>query len=255
MREQLYKYGLSGFVLTSAMVLAFSGKPPQVEPMPSPSILPVPSPSQSSSPDVSLSPCAKYNWKDRGRAPLSYIKGVLEVYKQHACDKPRALKSGNVDALAYYGKEASIVNQYTLLMGLGMRESSGKHCVGRDMSAGWSASHTAETGLYQFSAQTLATDPELKAIYAKYKANPSLCLLETFSKGVSCSAGDAKTWGDGAMGREFQQFTKACPAFATEYGALLIRLLRKHFGPLGTQKAEFNESCKQLLLSVKGDCK
>lgn len=242
--------------ILSINCFAFSSKPPKQEPSPviTPTPKPSPIPAQPASPDVSLSACAKYSWKNRGKAPAGYIKGVVEVYKRHACDKPRSLKSESLDALAYYGKEASIVNQYTLLMGLGMRESSGKHCTGRDMSAGWSASHTAETGLYQFSAQTLATDPELKEIYAKYKANPSLCLLSTFSQGVRCSAGDAKTWGDGAMGREFQEFTKACPAFATEYGALLIRLLRKHFGPIGRKEVEFNESCKQLLLSVKGDC-
>src|SRR6478672_2605275 len=40
---------------------------------------------------------------------------------------------------------------FVLMLGLGMRESSGKHCEGRDRSAHNTTAETAEAGLFQTS--------------------------------------------------------------------------------------------------------
>ena len=79
----------------------------------------------------------------------------------------------SVDALSWYNSNfinLDMMNEedgvdtmhhlFVLLMGLGMRESSGKHCEGRDRSASNSTSDTAEAGLYQTSwnANTCCTD-------------------------------------------------------------------------------------------------
>jgi Bacterial SH3 domain len=98
---------------------------------------------------ASTSAIATYNWKNRGVAPLGYIKGMAMVFARVYC----RLKEGDLaalamskantgnrqkDALAWYAqqfREAGMDNEtagpstlrhlFVLLIGLGMRESSG----------------------------------------------------------------------------------------------------------------------------------
>jgi hypothetical protein len=62
------------------------------------------------------------------------------------------------------------------------------------------------------------------------------CFLQTFRQGVRCSATDARNWGDPASdGYNWQAVTKHCPAFSTEYGAVVLRThggLGGEFGPI-----------------------
>lgn len=262
-------------LLFSLNSLAFGAKRP---PTPSPTPSNTPSP-QTGSVDAifklaSESKCASYAWKNRGVAPPAYVKGMalgfaravcmLEAGWQPTMDTAQKDRNNlNYDALTVYAPRFKALGiktdtsgvdtlraVYLLGMGLGMRESSGKYCTGRDMSAGFSSSDTAETGLFQFSMNSISAWGGLKNIYSKYQADPSQCALEVFSKNVSCSSGDAKNWGTGA-GFEFQKFTKACPAFAAEYAMLLIRSLRKHFGPLNREEAELEPSCNDMLKKVQ----
>lgn len=221
------------------------------------------------------SSCYKYSWKNRGRAPAGYIKGVALSFARSLCrirhtGTPAAsailsaASSGNTskDALAYYksifasagitvttsGDEA-VRAVYTLGMGLGMRESSGSYCEGWDRSAGSNRpSAEAEAGAFQTSYDSMALSTELKKLYQEYQATPARCGLAVFKEGVTC--GNQSILGTGA-GATFQSFNKSCPAFATEYAMTLLRLQRSHFGPIIRKEAEVVPACGTLLTSVE----
>jgi Putative peptidoglycan binding domain len=98
---------------------------------------------------------ADFIWKDRGTAPIGYTQGMALAYatvlrKFHRGDgavheMARADKGhSKTDALAFYRDEFqkkgmdnskpginTLRHLFVMLMGLGMRESSGRHCEGR----------------------------------------------------------------------------------------------------------------------------
>ena len=224
------------------------------------------------------SACSKYSWKNRGRAPVGYIKGVALSFARSLCRLKRvdehstlsihtilakASGSSQKDALSHYssqfqfldlkineGGEEPLKAIYVLGMGLGMRESSGKYCTGWDTSAGSNrSSSAAEAGVFQVSFDSIGASSELVKLYREYQASdPSRCFLSTFKEGVNC--GSQSILGTGA-GAEFQKFLKSCPAFATEYAMVLLRVLRKHFGPINRKEAEVISSCNNLLASIQ----
>lgn len=222
------------------------------------------------------SSCASYSWSGRGKAPAGYIKGMALTYARSYCRlktseaAPTALAkllsaaAGNssVDALAHYSSNFSNLSMnvtsagagplrslYTLGVGLGMRESSGKYCEGRDMSASNIAANTAEAGMFQTSYDSIGASAELKKLYAEYKADTSKCHLATFKQGVS-SCGSSSIAGSGA-GAEYQAFNKSCPAFAAEYAMIMLRVRRNHYGPINRKEAEVTTTCNSMLKSVQ----
>ena len=227
---------------------------------------------------VSSSSCINYSFKDRGRAPAGYIKGVTLGFARSLCrlkksdQTPSAIAaimskadSNNdaKDALTHYQNVFSSLSftnsvagvdplraDYTLLMGLGMRESSGTYCEGWDVSAGSNRpSSAAEAGLFQTSYDSISASSELSKLYSEYKSGSSTrCFLNVFKEGASCKS--SSTLGTGA-GADFQVFNKACPAFATEYAATMLRILRGHYGPINRQEAEVVPGCNQLLKNVQ----
>lgn len=222
------------------------------------------------------SACYKYQWKNRGQMPRGYVKGVSLVYARAVCNQTRSdvlvaskAKTSDTakDALAWYdaifaglGMSNDVAgidtlrHTYTLLMGLGMRESSGAHCTGRDLSASNVTSDSAEAGAWQTSWDSHTASPELPKLFAAYKADTSACLLSTFAEGVTCSAADWQNWGTGADGLAFQKMEKECPTFAAEYAAVMIRVLGGslgHYGPLRTRAAEVRPECDALLAQVQ----
>ncbi len=228
---------------------------------------------------VTHSACTQYSWKNRGRAPAGYIKGVALTYARSLCrakgfDGNSLLKIDAIltsansslpskDALTHYQNLFSTLNfhnseagndplraVYLLGIGLGMRESSGSYCVGWDSSAGSNRpSATAEAGVFQTSYDSIGSSGELAKLYAEYKSSPSSrCFLSTFKEGASC--GSSSTLGSGA-GADFQVFNKACPAFATEYAMVMLRIQRTHYGPINRKEAELISSCNDLLKSVQ----
>jgi hypothetical protein len=221
---------------------------------------------------ASKSSCASYSWKNRGRAPAGYINGMALTFAKSLCDQragdsARVLmaskQSGNTDkdALSWYESSFdaaeleidrsgadTLRSLYTLGIGLGMRESSGKYCEGYDVSGGADTSSEAEAGLFQTSYNSSSVSAELRKIYAEYKADKSKCFLDTFKVGVSCTARGFIGTGEGLT---FQQLAKSCPAFATEYAMASLRVLRKHYGPINRKEAELNVSCNQMLDQVQ----
>lgn len=201
------------------------------------------------------SSCAKAEFKNRGRAPVGYIKGMALMYAKAYCAKKSfPLGDATHDAVAYYGAANTLRNTYNLLIGLGMRESSGKYCCGRDMSANFSSADSAEAGLFQTSWGARRADSNLVALYNSYKNTTAKCYLDVFKEGVGvCSANNLKNWGEGD-GAGWQKLTKDCPAFAVEYAAVVLRKgggAKGEFGPIRRKEAEMKPECDAMLKQVE----
>lgn len=216
---------------------------------------------------------ARYSWRDRGVAPAGYIKGMALVYARvrskfkagdaAALEMAKAKTAdADQDALAWYDDifaAAGMNNDtdgidtlrhlFVLLIGLGMRESSGRYCEGRDRSAGNTTAETAEAGLFQTSFNARHASPLLPVLFAQYLANPS-GFLDVFQEGVRCSALDLENFGSGD-GREFQRLSKECPAFAAEFAAVGLRNVRKHWGPITRRGVEVRPEADALLRQVE----
>jgi len=216
---------------------------------------------------------ARYSWQDRGIAPAGYIKGMAlvyaRVYSKLKAGDAAALEMAKAktadsdrDALTWYDDifaAAGMSNDtegvdtlrhlFVLLIGLGMRESSGKYCEGRDQSAQNTTAETAEAGLFQTSFNARHANSLLPTLFAQYSANPS-GFLDVFQEGVRCSASNLENFGSGD-GREFQRLSKECPAFAAEFAAVGLRNIRKHWGPINRRAAEVRPECDALLRQVE----
>lgn len=239
------------FALACLRLAGCSGLPQGTAIVTQPSASPLPLPKLT---NIADSECAKYSWKDRGRAPAGYIQGLAETFRRSLCRGDgfvgaKALGDTDHDALAWYGVSASLVNDYTLLTGLGMRESSGNYGEGYDTSAGSETASEAEAGAWQFSYNSIGADASLRRLYEAYTQSiPDRCLLDVFKVGAKGNRQNIVGSGEGAT---FQTFTKKCPAFAAEYAATLVRVLRKHFGPLNRKEAEFRPECQAIFQQIK----
>jgi hypothetical protein len=216
---------------------------------------------------------ARYYWTGRGPAPAGYIKGMALVYARVYCK----LKAGDSavalmakansfdrarDALAWYDEKFAVVGMrndisgtdtlrhlFALLVGLGMRESSGRYCEGRDRSASNTTAETAEAGLFQTSFNARTGSPELARLFARYSASPS-GFLDIFREGVRCTSSDLRTYGSGP-GAKFQKLSKASPAFAAEFAAVALRTIRTHWGPINRRAAEIRPECDAMLMQIQ----
>lgn len=150
---------------------------------------------------------------------------------------------------------------FTILIGLGMRESGGKHCVGwdrckvdpngcGDLNAVKTPTATnSEAGLFQISYDIAMDRGDFNNLYERYKQRPTSGFLDVFSEGVTCSTKDAENLGAG-IGKEFQKFSKECPAFTVELAALGVRTVANHWGPINSNKVELLPECYSLLKAV-----
>jgi hypothetical protein len=227
---------------------------------------------------AAVSDVADLLWDDRGAAPEGYIRGMALAYATcvrkfergemtvHEIAKAEAGDTEH-DALALYheqfqklgmnnrtaGGRMVLRSVFVFLLGLGMRESSGQHCCGRDQSAENVESDTCEAGLFQTSwnYHVCATDAEMlmdEYIHALEWFEPQ-CQLVAFEDGVSCDKDDWENYGSGT-GSQFQELSKVCPAFAVESAAVGIRNLRKHWGPIGRMEVEIAPEAKALFLEI-----
>lgn len=215
---------------------------------------------------------ASYQWLNRGQAPAGYIKGMAVAYGRVYCK----LKAGDAaatemakadtgapdtDAISWYsqafqaaGMDNSVAgvdtlrHLFVLLTGLGMRESSGTYCEGRDTSASNTTADTAEAGLFQTSFNASSASPLMPQLFTQYAGATDF--VDIFKEGVSCSAANLQNFGSGD-GAEFQRLSKACPAFAVEFAAVGLRNIRTHWGPINTRTAEIRQECDDLLTQVQ----
>jgi len=216
---------------------------------------------------------ATYHWSGRGIAPRGYTKGMALVFARVYCKlldgdasavEMAKANTGNSakDALSHYANqfhqlgmdnEASGVvtlrQLFVLLLGLGMRESSGRWCEGRDRSAHNTTSETAEAGLFQTSWNARSASSLLPQLFNHYRANPA-GFLEVFKEGVTVRSHDLQNFGSGD-GEEFQRLSKECPAFAAEFAAIGLRNMRTHWGPINTHAAELRPEADRMFLRVQ----
>jgi hypothetical protein len=219
---------------------------------------------------AAVSPIAKYFWKERGKAPIGYIKGVAVTYVKSYLELKSKLNSAtsvisqpvgdeNADALSWYEiKPNSDVERlravYTLALGLGMRESSGNTTVGWDKSKLKAkppikpTAENSEGGLFQVSWDSRNRSPWLLKLYEQYQANPNQCSLPVFTEKVTDRKEPIFGSGDGA---KFQKFMKDCPALATEYVMVMLRVNRRHFGPVNTKKAEYKPEAEKMFKDIE----
>jgi hypothetical protein len=222
---------------------------------------------------VAQSPIRKYNWANRGLASLGYYEGMALMFARLYCRlkngdniaKEMARPAGpkaDKDALAKYDSIFDAIGMdndtegpdtlrhlFTLMVGLGMRESSGRHCEGRDQSADNVTSETAEAGLFQTSYNARSVSTLLPQIFNNYINNPD-GFFDSFSKGITCKSKDLENHGDGP-GREFQQLSKECPGFAVEFTAIALRNTATHWGPIKNKEVEIRSECDTMFLNIQ----
>ncbi len=228
---------------------------------------------------VEGSECAKYRWLGQGVANRSYMRGMGLVFARAACNQQRediavASRARGLpesthdlkDVLSWYNsnfRKAGISNDtegfqnyrhtFALQIGLGMRESSGQYCCGRDLNRDYAEHYEAEAGLFQASYGVRVVSPTLTRMYERYTKDESGCLLDVFSENVTCKAGNEKNWGNGP-GVAWQALTKRCPAFSAEYATVVMRNsggTKGEFGPLRTKAAEINPACNDMLKTIQ----
>lgn len=205
-------------------------------------------------PSLGKDACTAYKWKDRSVMPIGFARGVIESYRRARAkgEKGRAIGDASKDALAYYGlgQGNELRKTYAFLFGLGMRESSGNYSLGRDYTAkGPQNSSQAESGAWQFSYDSIGADPALRKIYSYYQENPQECLTAFYAEGVKVNTTGYIT--SPQAGYEFQKFMRSCPAAQAEYAAVMIRVNRKHFGPINRVEVEYRKECEDLLASYE----
>jgi hypothetical protein len=223
---------------------------------------------------ASASAIASYNWRNRGEAPAGYIKGMAvsyaKIYHDLGNNDPNAVEMAKAatadaskDALKHYEdvfKQAGMDNTkdgvdtlrhlFVLMLGLGMRESSGEHCAGRDRSAHNTTAETAEAGLFQTSFNARHASPLLFKLFKDFTANPTPSYVDVFKEGVRCKDANLENFGEGD-GRDFQKLSKDCPFFATAFAAIGLRNIRKHWGPINRREAEIKPDADEMLKDVQ----
>jgi D-alanyl-D-alanine carboxypeptidase len=232
-----------------------------------------------------LSAIARFDWKDRGPACIGYTTGMavayaaafarLQAHDPVADRMSRALEpvfrdsGGRLvkgDALTWYDEQLRGIGMgsatplerlrrlFVLLLGLGMRESSGRFCEGRDRSAHNTSADTAEAGLFQMSFDLVAPRAELLDVFHHYQSHPDEGLREIFEKEVSPPPRpkDLENFGaPGSPGFAFQKLSKECPAMTVEIAALGLREEAGHWGPIIRHDAEVRSAARELLVAVE----
>ncbi len=222
---------------------------------------------------------ARVSWTGRGIAPLGYIKGMAVVFaavylKFKAGDSAtrimaesvhESVENDHTDALSWYNsnfRAAGMSNDvagadtlrhlFVLLCGLGVRESSGRYCEGRDRSASNTSADTAESGLFQLSWDIHGASPEIPKLLTTYAGGaPGFCHI--FAEGVHPTPSDLEIAGSGD-GARCQQLCKDSPAFAVETAAVGLRTRGGnvgHWGPIRRKQAEIRPEADGLFRQVQ----
>jgi hypothetical protein len=219
---------------------------------------------------------SNFYWEDRGVAPDGYTQGMALAFAQSylklkarhpaVLQMARAERDSNYDALHVYHDEYEDLDMYNdldgidtlrhlyaLMLGHGMRESSGRHCEGRDQSADNVESSTAEAGLFQTSYNASSfSEPYFDNLMDEYDdpANEATCYFNIFAEDVECSGDDWSNYGSG-RGAEFQKLCKECPPFSVETAALTLRNRCDHYGPIKRREVELELDADRMFQEVQ----
>ena len=216
---------------------------------------------------------ADYSWPDRGKPPPGYVSGLALCFavacREYVADGSAmtlaaAGESGNTekDALAYLANEfraigmnntqdglATLRGLFVLLIGLGMRESSGRCYEGRDLSATNVTADTCEAGLFQTSWNIRAASNEIPPLLPTYWDDPQ-GFLDVFNEDLNPTVNNLKCYGTGD-GARYQWLARYSPLFATMVTAVGARVLRKHWGPINRKEVTLRPEADVLLLAVQ----
>lgn len=215
------------------------------------------------------------SWQDRGGSPPGYIAGMACVFALAAIWLRDAVTSAvgvmaaadsddeGVDALSWYADKFAALHMdnsrdgidtlrhlFVLQIGLGMRESSGKYCEGRDMSASNTSADTAEAGLFQTSWNINTADRSIPDLAESYWDNPN-GFRPTFAEGISPTANNLSCYGTGA-GARYQWLSRFSPAYHAMVTAVGLRTRRNHWGPINRYEVQLKQEVDDLLLAVQG---
>jgi uncharacterized protein (TIGR02594 family) len=212
-----------------------------------------------------LHPARDIQWKDRGKAPNGYLAGLGQIYALVITNPEYRAQleamwwfptgsNPETDALDWYGIATDVGldtlrKLFTLLIGLGMRESSGRYCEGRDMSATNVEADTAEAGMFQTSWNIRSCDPRIPPLLEKFIANPN-GFNDTFTSGVNPDSNDLDNFGSGA-GAQYQFLSKYAPAFHAIVTAVGLRKRRQHWGPINRKEVEVKPEIEDYLLDIE----
>jgi len=225
---------------------------------------------------ASSSKIASYSWADRGRAPTGYTVGValcfadalMRLANEEADASEMSIPNTNnrdKDVFAWYSSQFSSAGMsnteagsteqdrlrhlFALMLGLGMRESSGRYCEGRDMSASNVQSDTAEAGMFQTSWNIRSCNGSIPPLLDEFWANP--CgYRESFQDGVSPDSNDLDNFGSGS-GAQYQFLSKYAPYFHALVTGVGLRNLRQHWGPINRSEVELKKDADMMLQAVQ----
>jgi hypothetical protein len=216
---------------------------------------------------------ARYMWNNRGPAPVGYIKGLAATYglmlQKLMAGAPEALAmvrvvNDGIDVFDHYQTQlhaaglitvgATAVERmralFVILLGLGMRESSGGWDIGQDASAPENRTEErAEAGCWQQSWDSRSAS---RFIPMLLHANEPTRIDPLFFEQVHPRPGAWKNYGDpNSNGVLFQYDCKHFPSFAAQCAALCLRTDCEHFGPINTHKAECRPEAVELFKQVE----
>lgn len=215
---------------------------------------------------------AKFNWPGRGLPPDGYIPGMactyalalkrLQAEVPDATEMAKAVTNSSTDALNVYKKQFATIGMdisrdgvdtlralFVMMIGLGMRESSGTYCEGRDMSASNTSSDTCEAGLFQTSWNIRSTHTSIPMLMDEYIDDPN-GFLGVFSEDVSPTANNLNTYGTG-QGATYQFLAKYSPAFAALVTGVGMRSRSNHWGPINRGEVTLNSDADKMLKEVE----
>lgn len=223
---------------------------------------------------AAVSDLAKVNWQGRGKAPIGFIKGLACTYglclqklaaKDSAALAMVRIVDGEHDVFDHYegqliaaGLETNAAPDverlralFVILTGLGMRESSGRYCCGRDTTAKIPpSSDTVEAGLFQQSWDSRRASPEIEKVFHNYNSSVPDAIDGIFKVGVTPQNRDLENVGRGD-GYTFQALCKAQPTFAVQVAAIGLRTLYTHWGPIVRREAELRPEAVALFRQVE----
>lgn len=230
--------------------------------------------------------CAGMTYKQQGKAPPGYLKGIVRTYVKLICEKDQdpigkqvydiatgPLADPSVDAITHYGlKPKSPTDRlntiFAMMIGSNARESSWRPCCGRDTLAKDSdvkgclngiyngikytgSGSTCEAGLAQTSYNSIPKNGPLRDLFDSYLEYPRGCFERIYYGKTTCSEANWKNHGSDPKALAFQQLSKTCPGFTIESGLIMFRTKRSHYGPLNKKTAEVHPQCVSMFEQVR----
>jgi hypothetical protein len=221
---------------------------------------------------VASSGVPDYSWPDRGQAPDGYVSGMAKTFALAVAmyrDGDAAVKimaqaetGEDDDALTVYHDEfaehdmsnerdgiATLRHLFVMLVGLGMRESSGNVWEGRDMSADNVEADTCEASLFQTSWNISSSSNTIDDLLDAYWKDPN-GFQPTFARGLYPTSSQLDCYGTGE-GARYQWLSRFSPAFHTFVTGVGMRLRSNHWGPINRGEVDINPDVDELLVEVQ----